>query len=330
MRTTMSHLSKAIGFTSLIAAVTLGQVQLAWGQVAKIEIYPVESVTLSVDEFLVGKKDGKPVTLAGELRIPRPGTSRLPAVVLVHGSGGVSGYIADWSQFLNGLGVATFTLDSFTGRGIASTINDQDRLSSLTMIVDAYRALDLLVKHPRIDPAKVAVMGFSRGGRAALYSSLRRFQHSYATAGNEFAGYLVFYGDCSTKFRGDEDVSDKPIRLFHGAADDWVPVAPCRPFVERLRAQGKDVSLTEYAHAGHVFDSASLAKPVRLANAQVSSRCKTEETTDGKVINVETGKPFTFKDACVDLGATVVYSEEAHKASQRAVQEFVTSTLGAK
>jgi dienelactone hydrolase len=328
MGTTLSRLSGVLCCGTFVAIV-LSHASLACAQVARIEVYPVESMTLTDDEFLAGKKDGKPVTLAGELRIPRPGTARLPAVVLVHGSGGVSGYVADWSQFLNGLGVATFTLDSFTGRGIASTIDDQSRLGRLAMIVDTYRALELLTKHPRIDPARVAVMGFSRGGGVALFASLRRFQRTYAAAGSEFAGYLVLYGNCGTKYRGDDDVSDRPIRLFHGTADDWVPVAPCRSFVERLRAKGKDISLTEYANAGHVFDGAAFAKPVRLANAQTWSRCKLEEV-DGKVVNAETGQPFTFKDPCVQLGATVAYDAEAHKAALLAVQEFAVSVLGAK
>lgn len=326
----LSHFWRCLFCLEAAIAICLSYASVASAQVAKIEVYPIQSMTLTDDEFLAGKKEGKPVTLAGELRIPRPGTARLPAVVLVHGSGGVSGYIGDWSKFLNALGVATFTLDSFSGRGIASTIDDQQRLGGLAMIVDAYRALDLLSKHPRIDPTKVAVMGFSRGGGVALYSGLRRFQRAYASSGSEFAGYLALYADCGTKYREDDDVSDKPFRLFHGTADDYVPVTPCRPFVERLRGKGKDITLTEYPNAGHAFDASSLAKPVRLANAQNWSRCKREEGSDGKVINTETGQPFTFKDSCVELGATVAYDAEAYKATQSAVQEFVASTLGAK
>ena len=50
----------------------------------------------------------------GRAALPRPGTDRLPAVVLLHGSGGVSGNVLDWEQDLNAMGVATFVLDSFT------------------------------------------------------------------------------------------------------------------------------------------------------------------------------------------------------------------------
>ncbi len=48
----------------------------------RTEVYPVQTVTLSTADFLLGKKDGKPAMIAGELRIPKPGTDRLPAVRL--------------------------------------------------------------------------------------------------------------------------------------------------------------------------------------------------------------------------------------------------------
>jgi dienelactone hydrolase len=85
--------------------------------------------------------------------------------VLVHGSGGVSPREDRWADELRQAGAATFLLDSFTGRGIAFTAEDQSQLSSLAMIGDAYRALELLATHPRIDPARIANQGVA-GQRA--------------------------------------------------------------------------------------------------------------------------------------------------------------------
>jgi hypothetical protein len=54
-------------------------VEAAWAQSTfRTEVYPMQTVTLSTADFLLGKKDGKPATIAGELRIPKPGTDRLP------------------------------------------------------------------------------------------------------------------------------------------------------------------------------------------------------------------------------------------------------------
>jgi hypothetical protein len=69
--------------------------------------------------------------------------------VLVHGSGGVSPREDRWADELRRACAATFVLDSFTGRGITFAAEDQAQLSSLAMIGDACRALELLATHPR-------------------------------------------------------------------------------------------------------------------------------------------------------------------------------------
>ncbi|MGI9166836.1 MAG: acetylxylan esterase [Pyrinomonadaceae bacterium] len=84
----------------------------------------------------------------------------------------------------------------------------------MAIIVDSYRALSLLATHPRIDPKRIALMGFSRGGGVALYASLRRFQRLHGPAGLEFAAYIPFYANCGITYLDDEDVTDSHLQLF--------------------------------------------------------------------------------------------------------------------
>jgi dienelactone hydrolase len=95
------------------------------------------------------------------------------ACSLLHGSGGINGGNEPWAKESNEMGIASLLLDSFSGRGLVSRSTDQALLGRLNMILDAYRAFDVLATHPRIDAARIAVIGFSRGGQSALYSSLR-------------------------------------------------------------------------------------------------------------------------------------------------------------
>jgi hypothetical protein len=62
----------------------------------RLEMRVVQSETLRTSQFLTGDDHGKPVALAGELRIPRPGTEKFPAVILIHGSGGIGAPYARW------------------------------------------------------------------------------------------------------------------------------------------------------------------------------------------------------------------------------------------
>jgi dienelactone hydrolase len=293
---------------------------------ARIEINSFETVTLSDKQFLMGRNDGIPARISAELRLP-PGTTKVSAVVLVHGSDGIGANVDRWARELNGIGVAAFLLDSFTGRGITQTVSDQSQLGHLAMIFDAYRALDLLSGHARIDPSRIAVMGFSKGGFVALYASLKRFQRIYGSNGLEFAAYIPFYAPCNTIYMEDEQVSDRPIRLFHGAADDYVSIKPCRKYVERLRRAGKDVQLTEYTGAQHAFDNPVYSPACFKPDAATTSRCSREERPGGEIVNLETGQPFRWSDACVKRGATLAYDSVATTEAIRAVKAFLTATF---
>ncbi len=294
---------------------------------ARTELHSIQSVTLSDEQFLKGEDGGKPVTVSGQLRIAQ-GAGRLPTVVMIHGSGGIGPNIDVWSRKLNEMGVSTFVVDGFTGRGLTAVGRDQALLGRLNLILDAYRVLDILAKHPRVDPARIVLMGFSRGGQATLYASLKRFHQAWNKSSIDFAAYIPFYPDCMTTYLSDTDVADRPIRIFHGSPDDDNPVAPCKAYVERLHGTGHDVHLTEYPNAQHSFDNPlGSATPTVAENAQTVRHCTIREEATGRLINAVTKLPFTYKDACVELNPHVGADAPATQAATESVKTFLKTVF---
>jgi dienelactone hydrolase len=283
------------------------------------EILEVPSRTLSDTQFLAGDAAaGAPVTLTGRLRLPGPG--RTPVVVLMHGSEGPnSGPVARWEWIFRSLGVATFSLDSFTARGVTETATDQSRLATFTQVYDVYRAVDALAADPRIDPDRIAVMGFSRGGVAALYTAMTRFQRSFG--GARIAAHLPFYPACNFRFTGELDVTGAPIRAFHGAADTYTLASPCRDYIARLAAAGHDARMTEYAGVLHAFDGRSGRR--WTADVPTSRNCHRIERAGVLVVDA-TGEPFTWDSPCVEYGVSGGYDEAATAHAKAAVSAFLT------
>jgi dienelactone hydrolase len=199
------------------------------------------------------------------------------------------------------------------------------------MVADAYRALDLLAKHPRIDSNRIAVMGFSRGGQSALYSAMNRL---YATLGPvnglRFAAHIAFYPDCTTTYLEDTEVSGKPIRILHGSLDNYAPVASCRALVERLMMAQKDAELIEYPDAYHVFDAPAYRPPSVLKGAPSTRRRQLAEAEDHQIINRETQKSFSYADSCVEMSPTLAYNEAASRNAREFIRDFLTEIFRLK
>ena len=293
----------------------------------RTELISINTLTLSDAQFLTGDTDGKATTTAGQLRIAR-GSDRLPVVVLQHGSGGMGANIEMWAREFNAMGVSTFALDGFTGRGLTQVNTNQALLGRLNFVLDIYRGLEALAKHPRVDSQRIVLMGFSRGGQAALYASLKRFHQMWNKSGIEFAAYIPFYPDCATTFVSDTEVADRPIRIFGGTPDDYNPIKLCKAYVERLKAAGRDVQLTEYATAPHSFDNPLGAQPAAQSpNSQSVRNCTIREEPVGVLINAVTKEPFSYKDACVERGPHLGHDPEATRQAKQAVKSFVQNVL---
>jgi dienelactone hydrolase len=323
----MKRPARAIAF-----AVAIATTAPAWAEppaktvAARVEAIPIETLTISDEQFLKGDAYGKPTIIAGTLRVAQ-GSGRLPLVILVAGSGGFGASFDMWDRQFQEMGISTFAMDSFAGRGIVSTTADQSQLGRLNMILDVYRSLAVLAAHPRVDPTRIAVMGFSRGAQAALYSSLKRFQKAWNPGGIEPAAYIALYPPCITTFIGDTDVSDHPIRMFHGISDDYVEIGPCRDYFARLQASGKDVRMTEFPDTWHAFDSLNLpATPTVTQNAQ-TTHCALKEDPVGTIINTETHMPFTYADHCMGRNPHVAYSATSTHATEEAVKSLLKAAF---
>lgn len=302
--------------------------------VARIEIHPFMSATMSDREFLSGNADGTPTMLAGELRIPTRGDDRLPAMLIIHGSSGVGGRdgISDHAaKQLNELGIAAFVMDSFSARGLTSTVVDQSQLGRLQMIYDAYRGLELLAEHSRIDADRIGVIGFSRGAESSVFAAMDRFHEMHGPQnGLEFAAYVGFYTPCAREYIDRTSVADKPILLLHGEEDDWTPIGACSSYVEELQQAGNDANLVSYADAGHAFEAPAMPS-VFIDQAQNPRNCRIGENADNEVVNLDTQEVFDWnKDPCVERGASIGYVEAASRQAYAELADFLRGVFNSQ
>jgi dienelactone hydrolase len=204
-----------------------------------------------------------PHPLHGLLRIPG-GKVPSPAIVLLHGcSGGWQQLDARWGPRLASWGYVTLTVDRFVSRGIGSTCTSG---APSATVHDAYHALNFLVRHPAVDPERIAAVGFSQGGWLALLSVERNGIERNAT--NKFRAAVGFYPPCL----GLKDDMTVPTLIMVGELDDWTPAKECRNLAEgrddygisRQKELGYPIELIVYPGAYHDFDVPSFRAPQKL------------------------------------------------------------------
>lgn len=107
-----------------------------------------------------------------------------------------------------------------------------------------FSALEALKAQPRVDPKRIAAIGFCFGGTGVL---------ELARSGADIGGVVSFHGGLSTP-----DVNDaKNIRcrvlVLHGADDPFVPDDEVNGFTKEMRASRADWQLQMYSGAVHSF-----------------------------------------------------------------------------
>jgi dienelactone hydrolase len=197
--------------------------------------------------------------LVGELGVPASDRERLPAVVIVNSGPGFDGRSAFYAEGLNAAGIASFEVDMFQGRGIAPWI--------VANMPHAFQALRWLARHPRIDGARVGIMGLSYGGQVAMLAASDEIVRTYAAPGQRYAAHLGVYPQCWAlrPARAERDkhykrtffdaVTGRPVHVLVGDRDGYGSLAACREFLEALPAASRaSFAMTVYEGASFGWD----------------------------------------------------------------------------
>ncbi|MGM0562219.1 MAG: dienelactone hydrolase family protein [Pseudomonadota bacterium] len=223
-----------------------------------------EEVTLSssspfmLSDVNKGPEADPETEITVDLYLPDEATADtpVPAVVLLHGAAGVIGSRERfYAQQFADMGIAAAVVDVFAPRRDMAT-GFIDRLLNITesmMLADAYATLSHLEDRPEVDGRKVALMGFSYGGMAAVFAAYEQVAETLAPEGQRFAAHVSFYGPCIARFDRKE-ATGAPVLMLLGAEDEITDPQRCREIARDLEEGGAPSEVVVYEGAYHQWD----------------------------------------------------------------------------
>jgi dipeptidyl aminopeptidase/acylaminoacyl peptidase len=224
------------------------------------------------DEGLTGVTfDSDGHRLVGVLYLAR-GEEPAPTVLLLHGCPGLEKNL-DLAVRLREAGWNSLV---FHYRGCWGSAGRYDLVS---IPRDVTAAVDFLADCPRVDPGRIAVLGHSLGGWAALVTAAAEprlgavavygaptrlgaamrlspefveaeFTRFLATTPEEFAAQAAVVAERTDALAAVAAIGPRPLLVVHGTADRWVPVTQARELRERA---GSSCRYVEVEGADHAF-----------------------------------------------------------------------------
>ncbi len=187
-------------------------------------------------------------------------SSKKPAVVLLHGcgglydrKGGLSSRYIEYVGVLHSVGMHALVLDSLTTRGekeLCTQKIGQRRITQVDRRQDALSALAWLAAQPQVDTSKLGLLGWSHGGSTVLAAT--NASHPAVREASHTATFAVaYYPGCSADTQRGYQTHARLLMLL-GASDDWTPAEPCERLGET--ATGVRPEVVSYPGAFHGFD----------------------------------------------------------------------------
>jgi dienelactone hydrolase len=317
-------MSRLVVLAGLALALALGFVNVASAQRGE-----------SLD--VVTRFRGQSLKIGADLLMPPDHGSPVPAMIILHGSGGINARreYAYADEFLK-LGIASIVVDSFSPRGVKSTVEEQTQVRSVDMLADVVSVLKVVARDRRIDRTRVGLIGFSKGGTVATKAAMRRYIEPLTAGGERFSILIGVYPWCGD-FPLDLRSTAAPLHMLLGGNDTYAAPGSCRELEKKMKALGAVVSAKVFPGAKHGWDTPG---PAHWSNprGENQSNCIYDEIAKGtwiergsKIKVVENGKPTG--DAakalarCMTRGVSGGYDREAHSESMQDVRGLLRAAF---
>jgi dienelactone hydrolase len=157
-------------------------------------------------------------------------TGKRPGVLVVHEWWGLNDFARERALKLAGLGYMALA---------AALLRDPDLLRAR-----ARAALAALAADPRVDPKRLAAIGFCFGGTTVL---------ELAYSGADLAGVASFHGGLPKTRPEDLKRIKAAVLVLHGADDPHVSAADIAAFEQAMRQAGADWQMVLFGGAVHSF-----------------------------------------------------------------------------
>jgi dienelactone hydrolase len=134
----------------------------------------------------------------------------------------------------------------------------------------------------------------------------------------KFALHVAFYGPANTQYR-DRATDRSPVMIFHGEADNYVPIGPVREYADWLQGQGNPVTFISYPKTYHDFDVQGGAQGFEKT-FQTFGKCDlVTDVSTGRVLRLNhVGAPNATLDdirahfkSCTGQGANLAFNATA-------------------
>ena len=175
---------------------------------------------------------------------------RRPGVLIVHQWMGLTDYERMRAEQLASLGYVALAVDVY-GKGVRPA--DTGEAGKLAGTYKKDRALlrarvaaglEALRASERVDPKRIAAIGYCFGGTAVL---------ELARSGADVAGVVAFHGGLDSPSPADGRNVKARVLVLHGADDPYVPEADIAAFQKELRDAKVDWQMVYYSGAVHAF-----------------------------------------------------------------------------